>query len=137
MHAACQRQKHTFPWPNLEDVAVNVCIQCPLQYIEELVFPRVNMRRRLRSAFHVGEYQIESSACVFVCCELSAHDAFVPGGYIYGRRMFERVETDNCVIHVSPKLLDSGLRVSLTCGSYRQKGQQSRNQCNCHDLTLG
>src|SRR5580704_16751059 len=90
-----ERKKHTFSWSNLENLAANVCLQCPLQHIEEFVFPCVNMRRRLGPAFHVGEYKIESSTCVFVCCQLSTQDAFVPGGRIYGRRMFEWFQTDN------------------------------------------
>jgi hypothetical protein len=51
-----QREKCTFPWSNLEYVIFNVYIELPIKNIKELMFTRVNVRRRLAPASHVTEH---------------------------------------------------------------------------------
>jgi hypothetical protein len=92
-------------------------MQCSIQYIEELMFSGVNMRRRLGTAFHIGKYQIENAASVFAGCQLSAQDAFVPSEYIHGRRMFKRISLVISLFILSPDHL-------LKCRDCSSDGQR-------------
>ena len=53
---SAQREECAFTRSNLEYVIADVNIEFPIKNVEELMFMRVNMRRRLSPASHVREH---------------------------------------------------------------------------------